>query len=285
MKNKNIISSFTKKRNKLTLTKCNSTNNLVTKKINKTIAKKIKKSNSIKIQIEERENEIELLNNKLLDLKIKNYKIEKDIFKKLLNRKKTTEQKDIFLNSIKKMINKYHNVNQSLNEYETNINIIKNEYEEISNEYDKTIFEIEKENNEIKKNIEEKNKLYKIQKKEIIDKKVLIEILTKKVNDQNNINECRNKFYKEKYDKLKQQYSHLQEKIISLYYKLKDKNPKLKIKYLNIDNNYLVNIDKFKRMKYLNKNNYSSENLFSTKDNSRKISSANYFTDRTKSIY
>ena len=70
----NTISCYTKKRNKLaTLTKCNSTNNLATKKINKTISKKIQKSNSIKTQIQERENEIELLNNKILDLKIKNY--------------------------------------------------------------------------------------------------------------------------------------------------------------------------------------------------------------------
>ena len=68
----------TKKRNKLTtLTKCNSTNNLTTKKINKTISKKIQKSNSIKIQIQERENEIELLNNKILDLK----KLEEKVLK------------------------------------------------------------------------------------------------------------------------------------------------------------------------------------------------------------
>ena len=68
----------TKKRNKLaTLTKCNSTNNLATKKINKTISKKIQKSNSIKIQIQERENEIELLNNKILDLK----KLEEKVLK------------------------------------------------------------------------------------------------------------------------------------------------------------------------------------------------------------
>jgi chromosome segregation ATPase len=276
----NTISCYTKKRNKLaTLTKCNSTNNLATKKINKTISKKIQKSNSIKTQIQERENEIELLNNKILDLKIKNYKIGKDIFQKLLNRKNITEKKNIFLNSINKLMHKDHNLNQILKEYETKINLINKEYEEISNEYDKKIFEVEKENNEIKKNIEEQNNLSIMQKKLINEKKLLIEILKKKVYDQNNINENRNKFYKEKYDKLKQQYSHLQEKTFCLYYKLTDKNPKLKIKYLIIDNNFLI--DKFKRMKYLNKKNYSSENLFSTKDNSRKLSSTNYFTDRT----
>ena len=84
--------------------------------------------------------------------------------------------------------------------------------------------------------------------------------------------------------KLKQQYSNLQEKTFSLYYKLKDINPKLKIKFLIIDNNFLV--DRYnKQIKYYNKKkNYSSENLFSSKDNSRKLSSTNYYTDRTKSL-
>ena len=128
MKNKKInkLSSFQKKSNNITTLKKCKTKNFI-----KTISNKLKKSNSIKIQIHEKENEIELLNNKILDLKIKNYKIEKNIFQKLSNRNNLTEQKDFFLNSIKLLINKYHNLDQSLNEYKTNIKIIKNEYDKI----------------------------------------------------------------------------------------------------------------------------------------------------------
>ena len=272
---------------------------------------KIKKANQKKIiEIQQRNNKIDALNNEIRELKLNNYNLKRNSSQKLLRRKSINKTQNEKGNYCTSLIHRYINLSDTKNEYENCIKKLKDDYEKISNEYDKKISQVEEININISNNIKDKMELYNKQNKEICEKKITIQILQKKIDTQEKINTDRENFYKDKYEKLKDKYDIIQEKIFNLYSILQESGHQLKIKNLIQNYNKLCKLTKNKKNKknsnklieqigelkkkidIINKRYSSSEDLLYdyTKGSkiSRGLTSTNFLTEknsfRTKSI-
>ena len=306
---RSLSSSQEKKKKNIIKTQNSNFNNY--KKDSDILLNKIKKANQRKIiEIKEKNNKIESLNNEIRELKINNYHLKRNSYQRLLRRKSINKTQNEKGNYCTSLIHRYINLSDTKKEYENYIKKLKDDYDSISNEFDNKINKLEKENNNISNNVKDNIELYNKQNKEICEKKKIIQILQKKIYDQEKINTDRENFYKDKYEKLKDKYDIIQEKIFNLYSILQESGHQLKIKNLinsynklckltkdkkNIKNNneLIGNIGELKKkIDIINKRYSSSEDLLYdyTKGSkiSRGLTSTNFLTEknsfRTKSI-
>jgi len=281
------------------------------KKDSDVLLNKIKKANQKKIiEIQQRNNKIDALNNEIRELKLNNYNLKRNSSQKLLRRKSINKTQNEMGNYCTRVMRRYIYLSDTKNEYENCIKKLKDDYEKISNEYDKKISQVEEININISNNIKDKMELYNKQNKEICDRKKIIQILQKKNDDQEKMNINREKYYKEKYEKLKYQYQILEEKIYTLFSTLQESGHQIKMKKLINKYNKLYKLTKNKKKKnnnnelieqigelkkkigVINKRYSSSEDLLYdyTKGSkiSRGLTSTNFLTEknsfRTKSI-
>ena len=281
------------------------------KKDSDVLLNKIKKANQKKIiEIQQRNNKIDALNNEIRELKLNNYNLKRNSSQKLLRRKSINKTQNEMGNYCTRVMRRYIYLSDTKNEYENCIKKLKDDYEKISNEYDKKISQVEEININISNNIKDKMELYNKQNKEICEKKKIIQILQKKIYDQEKINTDRENFYKEKYERLKSKFHILEEKIYNLYSTLQESGHQIKMKKLINKYNKLYKLTKNKKKKnnnnelieqigelkkkigVINKRYSSSEDLLYdyTKGSkiSRGLTSTNFLTEknsfRTKSI-
>ena len=279
----NFISLSTKNKN---------SNRNIIQSINK-LPSKIYKSNVIQIeQIKKRNKEINSLNDEIRLSRINSFIQEKKMNQSLISRKKLSSEKKSIAKYCSDLLNKHIHKNQTKNNYEIYIKELKEDYKKISNELKIKIDEIELTNREIENKINNSFHLIEKQTKEIQKKKQLIQILTKKVNDQDKLNSNREKFYNERYNKLKIKYENLQIKLSEIYDKLSNNGGLIDIiensnfsfkQYPTFNTNQLIcQIDELKKKIYDMERNISNNNSFYDLKNSKKNS--NIFTSRTKSI-
>ena len=281
------------------------------KKDSDVLLNKIKKANQKKIiEIQQRNNKIDALNNEIRELKLNNYNLKRNSSQKLLRRKSINKTQNEMGNYCTRVMRRYIYLSDTKNEYENCIKKLKDDYEKISNEYDKKISQVEEININISNNIKDKMELYNKQNKEICEKKITIQILQKKIDSQEKINTDRENFYKEKYERLKSKFHILEEKIYNLYSTLQESGHQIKMKKLINKYNKLYKLTKNKKNKknsnklieqigelkkkigVINKRYSSSEDLLYdyTKGSkiSRGLTSTNFLTEknsfRTKSI-
>ena len=306
---RSLSSSQEKKKKKIIKTQNSNFNNY--KKDSDILLNKIKKANQKKIiEIKQRNNKIDSLNNEIRELKVNNYHLKRNSSQRLLSRKSINKTQNEMGNYCTFLIHRFIYLNDTKNEYENCIKKLKDDYEIISNEYDNKISQVEKVNNNISNTIKKKIELFSKQNKEICEKKITIQILQKKIDSQEKINTDRENFYKEKYERLKSKFHILEEKIYNLYSTLQESGHQIKIKNLIQNYNKLCKLTKNKKNKknsnklieqigelkkkigVINKRYSSSEYLLYdyTKGSkiSRGLSSTNFLTEknsfRTKSI-
>lgn len=287
------VSSSSSKENFVSLsTKNKNSNRNIIQSINK-LPSKIYKSNVIQIeQIKKRNKEINSLNDEIRLSRINSFIQEKKMNQSLISRKKLSSEKKSIAKYCSDLLNKHIHKNQTKNNYEIYIKELKEDYEKISNKLKIKIDEIELTNREIENKINNGFHLIEKQTKEIQKKKQLIQILTKKVNDQDKLNSNREKFYNERYNKLKIKYENLQIKLSEIYDKLSNNGNIIDIiensnfsfkQYPTFNTNQLIcQIDELKKKIYDMERNILNNNLFYDLKNSKKNS--NIFTSRTKSI-
>ena len=279
----NFISLSTKNKN---------SNRNIIQSINK-LPSKIYKSNVIQIeQIKKRNKEINSLNDEIRLSRINSFIQEKKMNQSLISRKKLSSEKKSIAKYCSDLLNKHIHKNQTKNNYEIYIKELKEDYEKISNKLKIKIDEMELTNREIENKINNGFHLIEKQTKEIQKKKQLIQILTKKVNDQDKLNSNREKFYNERYNKLKIKYENLQIKLSEIYDKLSNNGNIIDIiensnfsfkQYPTFNTNQLIcQIDELKKKIYDMERNILNNNLFYDLKNSKKNS--NNYTSRTKSI-
>ena len=149
------------------------------------LAEKIYKANLLKIkenQIEDEE--INSLNEKIHELMIKNYTLQKKI-QTQLNQRATYEKNQKELASYINDLNyKFRNYDETVNKYESVMRKLRRENQKLTNEYDKKIEKIEKENNKLKKRVQDRIELFLHQKGEIEEKTVKTKNLEKEIKDQ-----------------------------------------------------------------------------------------------------
>ena len=287
------VSSSSSKENFVSLsTKNKNSNRNIVQSINK-LPSKIYKSNVIQIeQIKKRNKEINSLNDEIRLSRINSFIQEKKMNQSLISRKKLSSEKKSIAKYCSDLLNKHIHKNQTKNNYEIYIKELKEDYEKISNKLKIKIDEIELTNREIENKINNGFHLIEKQTKEIQKKKQLIQILTKKVNDQDKLNSNREKFYNERYNKLKIKYENLQIKLSEIYDKLSNNGNIIDIiensnfsfkQYPTFNTNQLIcQIDELKKKIYDMERNILNNNLFYDLKNSKKNS--NNYTSRTKSI-
>ena len=177
-------------------------------------AEKIHKVNSIKLKENKiRDNEISSINDRIHQLMIENYNLEKSINEKIQLRKQyEQEQKSVSEYCNKLRYNFFHS-DEIINNYKTEISNLKKAYENTSKLYDDKIEEIMKENEKLNKRINDRINLFNIQKKQIIESNAKIERLRKELNDQNKLINNRSKLNKEKYQFLKNEFEEMKKKL------------------------------------------------------------------------
>ena len=291
--NKKKFHSSSSKENFISLsTKNKNSNRNIIQSINK-LPSKIYKSNVIQIeQIKKRNKEINSLNDEIRLSRINSFIQEKKMNQSLISRKKLSSEKKSIAKYCSDLLNKHIHKNQTKNNYEIYIKELKEDYEKISNKLKIKIDEIELTNREIENKINNGFHLIEKQTKEIQKKKQLIQILTKKVNDQDKLNSNREKFYNERYNKLKIKYENLQIKLSEIYDKLSNNGNIIDIiensnfsfkQYPTFNTNQLIcQIDELRKKIYDMERNILNNNLFYDLKNSKKNS--NNYTSRTKSI-
>ena len=219
------------------------------------LAEKIYKANLLKIkenQIEDEE--INSLNEKIHELMIKNYILQKKI-QTQLNQRATYEKNQKELASYINDLNyKFRNYDETVNKYESVMRKLRRENQKLTNEYDKKIEKIEKENNKLKKRVQDRIELFLHQKGEIEEKTVKTKNLEKEIKDQEGLIKIRVEENKKKLKELEEKYDKMYKNVINLEVNLIE-DQKFKqlfnddlytIDEINVNNNLVYNKDKNK---------------------------------------
>ena len=221
------------------------------------LADKVYKANQLKIkesQIED--DEINLLNEEIRKIMIKNYELEQKILTHLNSRITFEKNQKEIASYINDLNYKFRNYEETINKYESTMNKLRRENKKLTDEYDKKIEKIEKENSKLKKRVQDRIELYLYQKGEIEEKTAKTKNLEKEIKDQEALVKDRVIMNKTKVKELEEKYDDTYKKVINLEVNLED--PKLKY-LLNNDlsiieeNNNKVIYDKNKKGKDNNK--------------------------------
>ena len=200
------------------------------------LADKIYKANLLKIKENKlEEKEINILNDKIHEIMIKNYLMEKKINNEL-NMRSTYEKKQKELAEYINDLNyKFRNYDETVKNYELIKKKLQKENQKLINEYDKKIEEIDSQNNKLKKRLQDRIELYTYQKMQIEEKQAKTKNLEKENNEQEILIKQRVFDNKNKLKEMENKYDALYRKVINLEINLEDK------KYL-LDNNELYTI-------------------------------------------
>ena len=231
------------------------------------LAEKIYKANLLKIkenQIEDEE--INSLNEKIHDIMIKNYTLQKKI-QTQLNQRLTYEknQKEI-ASYINDLNYKFHNYDETINKYESMMKKLRRENQKLTNEYDKKIEIIEKENNKLKKRVQDRIELYLHQKGEIEEKTIKSKNLEKEIKDQEGLIKVRVEENKLKLKELEEKYDLMYKKVINLEVNLEDQ----KLIHLFESNLYTIdeiNVNNNNNLIYKKDKNKNTNNIDKKNDN------------------
>ncbi len=222
IKNENVSNKVVKNNNILPINKDFELTNEID------LAEKIFKANQLKIEenkIEEKE--INLLNEQIRKIMLKNYELEKKI-QYHLNLRLTYEKNQKEMASYINNLNyKFRHYDETVKEFESMMNKLKGENKKLENEYDKKIEKIEKENDKLKKRVQDRIDLYIYQKGEIEEKTVKTKNLENEIKAQEKLVADRVNLNKAKIKELEEKYDNMYKKIINLEVNLEDKKYRL----------------------------------------------------------
>ena len=222
IKNENVSNKVDKNNNILPINKDFELTNEID------LAEKIFKANQLKIEenkIEEKE--INLLNEQIRKIMLKNYELEKKI-QYHLNLRLTYEKNQKEMASYINNLNyKFRHYDETVKEFESMMNKLKGENKKLANEYDKKIEKIEKENDKLKKRVQDRIDLYIYQKGEIEEKTVKTKNLENEIKAQEKLVADRVNLNKAKIKELEEKYDNMYKKIINLEVNLEDKKYRL----------------------------------------------------------
>ena len=185
--------------------------------LNKGAEEKIYKANLQKIQeCKAEEIEINYLNDEIRKIMMENFKMEEKIKHKLNLRFHYEKKQKLIASYINDLNNKFHNYEDTIKQYETEILKMKRENNKLSNEYDKKIEIIEVENNKLKKRINDRIELFLHQKGEIKEKTMKTKNLENEIVIQQNTIKEKVENNKKKLDELETKYDNLYRKVIDM---------------------------------------------------------------------
>ena len=198
----------------------------------------VKKGNNQK----EKENvfkdkEIEELNDRIQQLRVKNYDLDMAIANELkIKTQMQLEQNRIahYCNDIKK---KFDNSEKTIENYENTIAKMQNENEQLAQKYDIDLDDLERVNKKLISQIDEKINLFNKQKTMLLGSETKLSDIQGEIDQQRKTFEDRAAINKIKYDELEKKYSNLQKKIYNLQMKaeLRRKEKKRKEKKMKGD--------------------------------------------------
>jgi len=183
----------------------------------KEIAEKIHKANLIKTQENKiKDAEIDALNEEIRQIMITNFDLQNAIQKELeLRHTYETEQRKI-ANYCNDLSFKFRNMEKTIKDYETTIQNMKKQNDELADAYDKKIEEIDLENKKLQKRIDDRIELYNHQKDEIYEKTAKVDNLGIEIQRQKDLFNERNIINRTKFEELQNKYKDMLKKVYEL---------------------------------------------------------------------
>ena len=163
-----------------------------------------------------KDKEIEELNDRIQQLRVKNYDLDMAIANELkIKTQMQSEQNRIahYCNDIKK---KFDNSEKTIENYENTIAKMQNENEKLSQKYDIDLDDLERVNKKLISQIDEKINLFNKQKTMLLGSETKLSDIQGEIDQQRKTFEDRAAINKIKYDELEKKYSNLQKKIYNL---------------------------------------------------------------------
>ena len=163
-----------------------------------------------------KDKEIEELNDRIQQLRVKNYDLDMAIANELkIKTQMQLEQNRIahYCNDIKK---KFDNSEKTIENYENTIAKMKNENEQLAQKYDIDLDDLERVNKKLISQIDEKINLFNKQKTMLLGSETKLSDIQGEIDQQRKTFEDRAAINKIKYDELEKKYSNLQKKIYNL---------------------------------------------------------------------
>lgn len=163
-----------------------------------------------------KDKEIEELNDRIQQLRVKNYDLDMAIANELkIKTQMQLEQNRIahYCNDIKK---KFDNSEKTIENYENTIAKMQNENEQLAQKYDIDLDDLERVNKKLISQIDEKINLFNKQKTMLLGSETKLSDIQGEIDQQRKTFEDRAAINKIKYDELEKKYSNLQKKIYNL---------------------------------------------------------------------
>ena len=163
-----------------------------------------------------KDKEIEELNDRIQQLRVKNYDLDMAIANELkIKTQMQLEQNRIahYCNDIKK---KFDNYEKTIENYENTIAKMQNENEQLAQKYDIDLDDLERVNKKLISQIDEKINLFNKQKTMLLGSETKLSDIQGEIDQQRKTFEDRAAINKIKYDELEKKYSNLQKKIYNL---------------------------------------------------------------------
>ena len=163
-----------------------------------------------------KDKEIEELNDRIQQLRVKNYDLDMAIANELkIKTQMQSEQNRIahYCNDIKK---KFDNSEKTIENYENTIAKMQNENEKLAQKYDIDLDDLERVNKKLISQIDEKINLFNKQKTMLLGSETKLSDIQGEIDQQRKTFEDRAAINKIKYDELEKKYSNLQKKIYNL---------------------------------------------------------------------
>ena len=163
-----------------------------------------------------KDKEIEELNDRIQQLRVKNYDLDMAIANELkIKTQMQIEQNRIahYCNDIKK---KFDNSEKTIENYENTIAKMQNENEQLAQKYDIDLDDLERVNKKLISQIDEKINLFNKQKTMLLGSETKLSDIQGEIDQQRKTFEDRAAINKIKYDELEKKYSNLQKKIYNL---------------------------------------------------------------------
>ena len=163
-----------------------------------------------------KDKEIEELNDRIQQLRVKNYDLDMAIANELkIKTQMQLEQNRIahYCNDIKK---KFDNSEKTIENYENTIAKMQNENEKLAQKYDIDLDDLERVNKKLISQIDEKINLFNKQKTMLLGSETKLSDIQGEIDQQRKTFEDRAAINKIKYDELEKKYSNLQKKIYNL---------------------------------------------------------------------
>ena len=163
-----------------------------------------------------KDKEIEELNDRIQQLRVKNYDLDMAIANELkIKTQMQLEQNRIahYCNDIKK---KFDNSEKTIENYENTIAKMQNENEQLAQKYDIDLDDLERVNKKLISQIDEKINLFNKQKTMLLGSETKLSDIQGEIDQQRTTFEDRAAINKIKYDELEKKYSNLQKKIYNL---------------------------------------------------------------------